>query len=452
MKTTFQNYILATLLVFMSVTLFSCQNDDDSTPPQSQAQFTASATQVKIGEEIQFTNSSQNATAFQWSFGDGTTSTQVAPRKSYQSSDVFLVTLVSTGAGGSTISTMEITVTPASNFTVENEDNLLASTAVQFTNASVGATTYSWSFGDANNSVSTDENPTFTYPNEGTYTVSLTASNSIGENVFTKQITVGASPGAPTSLYYISLGDEFIRSLILDNSGTTTDILDVAGKAGVGMAYDEINDKVYFSDFDTYPFGNIWRMNPDGSGLEAIVSNIGDPYAIALDVPGNKIYWVDDDGNVSKANLDGSNQQIGILNMPSALWRAISLDVENNKMYVYEANAEDLYVVNLDGSNPQIIISGIYGYAVLVDTVNDKIYFDDQNDELLKVANLDGSNIQTIDNNGTRIYGMDIDHEEGKLYWSGRDSGELYRANLDGSNKEVLKTGIASPRGMVLLK
>jgi len=449
MKTLFQNYIIT---AFLSLALFSCQNDDDSTPPQSQAQFTASATVVKIGEEIQFTNSSENATAFQWSFGDGTTSTQVAPRKSYQSSDVFLVTLVSTGAGGSTISTMEITVTPASSFTVENEDALLASVPVQFTNTSVGATSYSWSFGDANNSVSTDENPTFSYPSEGTYTVSLTASNAIGENVFTKEITIGEAPEAPTSLYFLTLGDEFIRNLILDNSGTVTDVLDVAGKAGVGMAYDEINDKIYFSDFDTYPFGNIWRMNPDGSELQAIVSNIGDPYAITLDVAGNKIYWVDDDGNVSKANLDGSNQEIGILNIAGAAWRAISLDVENNKMYVYEANLEDLYVANLDGSNPQIIISGIYVYAILFDTVNNKIYFDDQNEELLKVANLDGSNIQTIDNNGTRIYGMDIDHEEGKLYWSGRDSGELYRANLDGSNKEVLKTGLASPRGMVLLK
>jgi hypothetical protein len=87
-----------------------------------------------------------------------------------------------------------------------------------------------------------------------------------------------------------------------------------------------------------------------------------------------------------------------------------------------------------------------------VDTVNDKIYFDDQNDDLLKVANLDGTNIQTIDAEGTRIYGMQIDHEAGKLYWSGRDSGELYSANLDGTDRQVLRTGIASPRGIALIK
>jgi uncharacterized protein YjbI with pentapeptide repeats len=87
-----------------------------------------------------------------------------------------------------------------------------------------------------------------------------------------------------------------------------------------------------------------------------------------------------------------------------------------------------------------------------VDTVNDKIYFDDQNSDELKVANLDGSNMQTVNTNGTRIYGMQIDHEVNKLYWSGRDSGELYRADLDGANLEVLQTGIASPRGIALIK
>lgn len=449
MKTKFLNYIL---IGFFSLAFVSCQKDDDTLPPQSQAEFTASATEVKIGEEIQFTNNSENATAYLWSFGDGTTSKQVSPRKSYQSSNVFLVSLVSTGSGGSTISNMEITVTPASGFTVEEDENLSATTPVQFNNTSLGATALSWTFGDDNNSTSSEENPTFTYAAAGTYTVSLTASTSFGSNTYTKDVVIGKALEASAHLYYLDLGDDFMRKLTLDGSGTITDVLDLADKGGVGMAYDAINGKIYFSDFNTYPSGNIWRVNRDGSGLEVIAENIGDPYGIALDVTGNKIYWVDDEGNVSRANLDGTNPEIGILNVPTASWRAIALDVENGKMYVYDANIEDLYVANLDGSDPQIIISGVYGYAIAVDTINDKIYFDDQNSEELKVANLDGSNIQTIDVNSTRIYGMEVDNVDNKLYWSGRDTGELYRADLDGSNKEVLKSGLGSPRGIALIK
>ena len=449
MKSIFHKFII---LALISIGFIACEKDDDVVPPQSAAEFTASATTVRINEEIQFTNNSQNATAYLWSFGDGTTSREVAPRKSYQSSDIFLVSLVSTGAGGSTISNVSITVTPAGGFTVVDEDILIAGVPVQFTNTSMGATSYSWSFGDAASSSSTEENPNFTYNSEGTYTVALTATSAAGSDTFTKEVIIGEAPAAIPELFYIALGDEFIRKLTLDGTGTVNDVVSIAGKGGVGMAYDSVNNKIYFSDFEIYPNGNIWRMNLDGSELEAIASGIGDPYGIAVDILGEKVYWVDDDGNISKANLDGSNPQIGFLNVPGAQWRAIDLDVENNKMYAYDVNAEQIYSANLDGSNPQVIITGNYGYAIMVDTVNDKIYFDDQNDDLLKVANLDGTNIQTVDSNGTRIYGMDIDYEENKIYWSGRDSGELYRSNLDGSANEVLNTGIASPRGLFLKK
>ena len=45
---------------------------------------------------------------------------------------------------------------------------------------------------------------------------------------------------------------------------------------------------------------------------------------------------------------------------------------------------------------------------------------------------------------------MAIDYTDSKMYWSGRDSGELNKANLDGSGVEVLKSGLLSPRGMLL--
>ena len=445
MQTKFLNYIL---ISFFSLAFVSCQNDDDALQPQSQAEFTASAKEVKIGEDIQFTNNSQNATAYLWSFGDGTTSNQVSPKKSYQSSSVFLVSLVSTGSGGSTISNMEIKVTPASGFTVADADNLTAKIPVQFTNTSLGATSYSWNFG--NNATSTEENPSYTFPSEGTYTVTLTATSAAGSNTSTKEVIIAMAPEAPGELYYIDAVGSFMRKLILDGSGTVSDVVDLAGRAGVGMAYDATNDKIYFSDFDTAPFGNIWRMNRDASELEVIVENINDPYAIALDVAGNKIYWVDNSGNVSKANLDGSNAEIGIYNLAGSQLRGLALDVKKGKMYVYDARDEDLYVVNLDGSNASIIISEAFGYAVAVDTVNNKVYYEDNRS--LKRANLDGSNIEVVAAKATRIYGIQIDNEDNKLYWGGRDTGELYSADLDGSNKETIKSGLGSVRGLVLIK
>lgn len=440
------NYILT--LAIATLVLFSCKKDEVEAPPSS-AQFGAEKTTAMVNEEIQFINQSTNATAFAWSFGDGTTSTAVSPKHAYTDVGVYLVTLVSTGEGGSTTQNVSITVIPAASFTVEDPDNLQANTPIQFTNTSLGASAYLWEFGDADNSTSTDENPTFSYSSAGTYTVTLTASSVEGESSVSQEITIGIPS---EELFFIEAGTAMMNKLALDGSGNVTTFLDMDGILGVGLDYDAANAKIYFSDYQNPPEGKIFRVNLDGSGLEAIVTGITDPYAIALDLVNDKVYWTDDLGNISRANLDGSSVEIGIVNIADGMMRAIDLDVENNKMYFNDVNAENLYVANLDGSNPTILFSDVYGYAIQIDTENDKIYFDDQVTFQMYKANLDGTGMETFDNNGTRIYGMDINYETGEIYWSGRDSGEISKANLDGSGKVVLKSGLNSPRGIVLRK
>src|SRR5688572_27592054 len=108
MKTKLYSY----LTLFLAACIILSCGDDEGTKPQAEAGFTASKTTVKIGEEVQFSNTSENATAFKWSFGDGTISKEVSPKKAYTSSGTFVVSLLSTGAGGSKISNMEIMVLP----------------------------------------------------------------------------------------------------------------------------------------------------------------------------------------------------------------------------------------------------------------------------------------------------------------------------------------------------
>jgi PKD repeat protein len=437
------------LLFILGISLSNACKKDDPPPANPTSGFTVSKLTAVVDEEVQFTNTSANATSFKWSFGYGTTSTDASPKKSYQTSDNFTVTLVATGAGGSNTNTTVVKVLPFGGFTVENEADLIANKPVQMTNSSKGAVSYQWAFGDPANSTATTANPTFTYPSAGTYTVTLKAISAVGETAVSKTITVKGAP-VTKDLYYIEYTANAIKKLALDGSGTTASVLDITGKAGAGMALDAVNNKIYFSDFEVTGTGNIWRMNLDGTGLTAIASNLTDPYGVAVDPAGGKVYWVDDLGNVSRANLDGSSPQIGLVNIPTGQMRAIALDLKNNKMYFYEVNAEILYVANLDGSNVTPLITASYGYAILVDTVNNKLYYDEQNAGKLFQTNLDGTGQVTIDADGTRIYGMVIDYTENKLYWSGRDNGKIIRANLDGSSPETLATGLTSPRGIAL--
>jgi DNA-binding beta-propeller fold protein YncE len=250
-----------------------------------------------------------------------------------------------------------------------------------------------------------------------------------------------------------ALNVELIQKLSLDSLKITT-VKDVEGMSGVGIAYDDKHDKIFFSDFfdaDT-PDGKIWKMNLDGTGPEAIATGILDPYGIALDVEGGKVYWTDDNGTISRSNLDGTNQDSSLVHVEEGGMRAIALDKANNKMYFYEVQNDNLYISNLDGTDERVLISGVYGYALFVDTKNHKLYFDDQYGPALKMANLDGTDVVEIDNTDTRIYGIAIDYDLNKLYWSGRDAGEIYMANLNGTEKVTLATELSSPRGLCLVK
>jgi PKD repeat protein len=366
---------ILSLLGLLSFIFFISCTKEDTPKPKPTAVFTASDSSVVVGQPIIFANTSENATSFSWSFGDGTTSTDTVPTKAYNAIGTYTVTLVVTGPGGTMSATHSITVIAA-------------------------------------------------------------------------------------TIYFMDSSDELMEKLVLDGTGTVTTFLDLAGKSGVGIAFDNVNNKIYYSDFfdaDT-PNGKIWKMNIDGTGATAIVTGILDPYGIALDVAGNKVYWTDDNGNISTSNLDGTNPQIGIVNVVDGGMRAVAIDKANNKMYFYEVQNDNLYVSNLDGTNKSVLITGIYGYALFIDTVNGKLYFDDEYGPALKRANLDGTNVVEIYKNPdaavgkSRIYGIAIDNDINKLYWSCRDAGEIYQANLDGTSKVTLATGLTSPRGLFLKK
>jgi len=361
------SFFLAVTLTFVT----SCSDDHDA-PPQAAATFAASKTTVEVGEEVQFTNSSQNATAFKWSFGDGTTSKEVSPKKVYTQGGSYVVSLVSTGAGGTSISNVTIIVVPA-------------------------------------------------------------------------------------QLYYINYEDLKISRLTLDPTQTVTDILDLEGRGGVGLAYDAKTDRIYFSDFETNEESKIWSMKLDGSDAKVVVDGLFNAYQIAIDAQAGKIYWADeadydDMGHIGRANLDGSQVEKNLVSKEEFASRGIALDPENNKMYYYSDDYYSdyaIYVSNLDGTNEEVLIPDAWGYALAVDTVRDKIYFHDQENGLF-MANLDGTAVVQVAETDSYIYGIIIDYKHNKLLWSERDAGTINRANLDGSEKELLKSGVGSVRGLFL--
>jgi PKD repeat protein len=83
---------------------------------------------------------------------------------------------------------------PTADFT-HSEDGI----SIQFTNTSLNSSTYEWSFGDGSSSF--DVSPAHSYAQNGTYTVTLTASNGYTTNEKSAEIIVTNVPVFEASMY-----------------------------------------------------------------------------------------------------------------------------------------------------------------------------------------------------------------------------------------------------------
>lgn len=323
--------------------------------------------------------------------------------------------------------------------------------AIHFTNASEDADSYSWDFGDG--SSSTEKDPVKTYTTSGIFTVTLKAVGPGGTGRYSQDITIidPNQAGSEKELYLINYGKNLIQKISLTPGSAAEDVASISGKAGVGLAYDSVNQKIYFTDFENEDEGKVWRMDMDGGNMEALVTGIVDPYSIAINLNAGKIYWADDDGNISRANLDGSALERTFIHIDGGQMRGIAFDSKTNVIYFYEVNDENLYAAKSDGTGVAKIITGAYGYCIFADEMNGKLYYEDRNKPAIMQANLDGSGIVKIaDAPGTRIHGMAIDYHENKFYWADRNNNTIKRSNLDGTGVEPFLSGLSSPRGIFI--
>ncbi|WP_410508508.1 PKD domain-containing protein [Methanosarcina hadiensis] len=175
------------------------------------AAFSASPTSGNAPLNVTFTDSSTGSpTAWNWSFGDGTYSTEKNPVHTYTAAGNYTVALTVSNTAGSNTATKSnyIVVTgtavqkPVASFS-SNVTSGKVPLNVQFNDTSTGSpATWNWNFGDGNSS--TEKNPKHIYSTAGNYTVALTVSNAAGSNTATKSnyITVAGTALAKPVLNY----------------------------------------------------------------------------------------------------------------------------------------------------------------------------------------------------------------------------------------------------------
>lgn len=163
-------------------------------PPN--AAFTYAPTTACVKQSISFANTSTGAQTYEWSFGDGGNTGVKNPLYAYQTPGTFFVILSAFHYGClDTARSGPITIKPPSaNFTpIYNCDTPLLA---RFLNLSVGAETYSWTFGDG--TTDTASNVSHTYAAPGIYYVRLLVSNTTSGCIDTLTQAVNLTGGNVT--------------------------------------------------------------------------------------------------------------------------------------------------------------------------------------------------------------------------------------------------------------
>ena len=150
------------------------------------ANFTASPLEVCVGTPINFTDASTAGAvpiaSRTWDFGDGAASNDVNPIHTYTAAGTYTVTLVVTdqnGVADPEVKPSYIIVNPLPQTSFSFTGNgCTVPFDVTFTNSSVAGPTitYDWNFGNGQTSTAVNP-PAITYSTAGTFTVSLTVTN-----------------------------------------------------------------------------------------------------------------------------------------------------------------------------------------------------------------------------------------------------------------------------------
>ncbi|MBR4387993.1 MAG: PKD domain-containing protein [Prevotella sp.] len=156
---------------------------------------------IKEGESVHFLDMSKgNVTSWNWTFEGGTpaTSTEQNPVVTYDKAGSYGVTLTVSDGNSSATTTRNAFVTVSGEALIAAvglPDGAYLSPWVMmfvptnvpltFKDASTGnPSQWSWAIGGAEPSTSNEQNPTVTYPAEGTFGIKLEVANDTGSNVF----------------------------------------------------------------------------------------------------------------------------------------------------------------------------------------------------------------------------------------------------------------------------
>ncbi len=169
--------------------------------PLPQANFTIAIDKACVPFSPRLTNTSLFADKFEWYVDGVLVSTDKNPQNIIFNTpdlvhDIKLIADNQYGCGSNSITKQATTYpNPTASFTVKQDVSCNGVLDIEITNTSIGATTYTWDYGDGSTSY-VGNNPKHIYGKAGIFELKLTASNGFCSAVFSHIIKVADAPKA----------------------------------------------------------------------------------------------------------------------------------------------------------------------------------------------------------------------------------------------------------------
>lgn len=216
--------------------------------------------QCLSGNSLIATNKStipSGSLTYLWQFGDGNTSTNTSPTKSYSASGIFNILLISTSNNNCKDTfkkPVRIYSTPILNFGLNSSAQCFKGNYFTTTNSSTntdGTLNFTWTFGDGSNS--SQNAPSHSYSSSGNYNIKLKATSSFGcSDSLTKGVNVYPQPKAA---FMVNDSDQCLsgNNFLFSNKSTlSSGSLTYTWKFGDGNTSASTNPSQTYSGAGTY--------------------------------------------------------------------------------------------------------------------------------------------------------------------------------------------------------
>lgn len=249
--------------------------------------------------------------SYQWDFGDGSTGSGLLTTHTFNQEGQYEVTFTASNEAGEVSESLTVNVTdppaPARIATINADPSpATAGQEVTFTSNVRGDTpiTYEWDFGDGN--TGTGETATHTFDEEGEYTVTLNASNDVGDD--SRSLTLMVEPDLPPICGTVT---ELNPAFFGVNSSTLTDEARSALEENAEILAECTNLTVRVEGFAAAGERNPDELSQDRAQAVADFYEENDVPADRITVQGRGA--IDDDTTTKKA---GTEQQRRVDSIP----------------------------------------------------------------------------------------------------------------------------------------